>query len=161
MDYLLAGDATAAPLLARLPDSLLCRHTAAVGAELLAFRSRVRDALAAPTGSAAAPAWAEIPEAAQDGAADAGGEGAASRSASPVPDDINVVNSIGVDGGSLSSASMASRGAGSVAAPAAADLVATPFDLSLVGEVAGQFTTAGGAGGDGEWLAIEVGGDDG
>jgi hypothetical protein len=62
LDYL-AGDAAAAPLIARLPSSLLCRHTAAVGAELLAHRARLTDALSESVAAAAAACvWAEMPE---------------------------------------------------------------------------------------------------
>ena len=92
METLLAGDAASAPLVARLPASLLCRHAAAVSAELVAFQARLRDALASDPALAgvAAPVWTELPDEAEDdpaGAAAAVGE-AGSRSASqPDPDD--------------------------------------------------------------------------
>jgi hypothetical protein len=73
VDYLLAGDSAAAPLIARLPACLLCRHTAAVGAELLAHRARLTEALAeSVAASSTAGIWAECPEA--DGVTGMGGD---------------------------------------------------------------------------------------
>jgi hypothetical protein len=137
IENLLAGDANSVPLVARLPASLLCRHAAAVGAELVAFRARLRDALASEPDATGA-VWTELPDEAEDdpaGAAAVAGEAEFCSASQPGLDDT-----------------AAGLGAGEGEVGAAPP----PPDEPLGTVAAGEFEATDG-GEEDMWLAIEVG----
>ena len=170
VDYLLAGDVNAASLIARLPAALLCRHTAAVGAELLAFRARLRDAQAGPAaaGAVAAPAWAELPEE-FDATGAAAGDTPRCSSPEPGEDDRDVAD-LGLSGSDYAAGGkftlpglLVEEGSGQVesdalfgasGAPRTPSPLDEPHGAATVGSASGRFPSAGE---DGDmWLAIEV-----